>query len=51
MEQKAQHVDGRDVELDLNPLVKTVVHHVYFESSLHGFYVAGYPRLAELIVD
>ena len=29
MEQKAQHVDGMDVALDLNPHVWTVDHQVY----------------------
>lgn len=43
-EQKVQHVDGRDVALDLNPLLRTVVHQVYPESSSYGFYVVGYPR-------
>jgi hypothetical protein len=40
-DQKAQHVDGRDVVLDLNPLVKTVDHHLvyYSESSSYKFYV------------
>lgn len=50
-EQKAQHVDGRDVGLGLNPLVKTAVHQEYSESSSYNFYVAGYLRLVELIVD
>ena len=50
-EQKVQHVDERDVGLDLNPLVKTVVRQIHCESSWYSFYVAGYPRLAERIVD
>ena len=55
-EQKVQHVDGRDVVLDLGPLLRTVVQ-VYpgTGSSSYSFNVAGYPgrfsRLVELVVD
>ena len=43
-EQKVQHVDGRDVGLDLNPLVRSlrIVQWVYLEASSYSFYVAGY---------
>ena len=44
-EQKVQHVDGRDVGLDLNPLVRslrTVVQQVYFDLLSYSFYVPGY---------
>lgn len=46
-ELKVLHVDGKDVALGLNLLVRTVVHQVYSESSSYRFYV----RLAELIVN
>jgi hypothetical protein len=55
-EQKVQHVDGRDVVLDLNPLLRTVVQVCPgLQSSSYSFMLQDIlvdsSRLVELIVD
>ena len=51
MERKAQHVDGRDVALDLTPLSRTLFHQEVYPEALFGRRVQFIECLSLTIVN